>query len=246
MLKEERLELIIKMLAKKKVLTIKDVAQALQTSSSTIRRDFDTLCEHGDVKRVHGGIASLHQIGEKQLTGTALVKDRLCHMVAAHIEEGSCIFVDGGTTFRTLLDHLKDKKVKIVTNNHLLVANQQQGKAEVIYVGGIYDYTYYVSTGSMTLETISQFSFDVALITCEGYAIEENSLYAADVNIAGPKQLAIQRARSAFLVMEERKIGISGFYKFASIDEFCDVFIDKDTHELKLDEDTIVHSLEDN
>lgn len=226
MLRVEREAYILDSLKDQSVLKINEVAEALATSASTIRRDFDHLYEQGKVERVHGGISALKDDPLTELSYDEQVKWKLCELIAKDIPENSCIFVDGGTTLRYLLPFLKEKHIRIVTNNNLIAGTVSNGNAEIILLGGNYDDRYYVTTGLITLNTLDQFNFDVSIIGCEGYSIEEDSLFAADVNIAAPKQKAMARSSKSFLIMTDKKITIRGFYRFAALREFAQVFID--------------------
>lgn len=235
MLRVEREAYILDALKEKSVLKINEVAEALATSISTIRRDFDNLYEMGKVERVHGGISALPEDPSAALDEAEQVKWKLCELAAQEIPDNSCIFVDGGTTFRYLLQFLNDKHVRIVTNNELIAGTEKNGNAEIILLGGNYDDRYYVTTGLITLNTLDQFNFDVSLIGCEGYSVDEDSLFAADVNIAAPKQKAIARSSKNFLVMTDKKTTVRGFYRFAALREFDQIIIDdpktmKDLH----------------
>lgn len=235
MLKVEREAHILASLKEKPVLKINEVAQELATSPSTIRRDFDNLYEMGKVERVHGGISALRDDPVAELPNEEQVKQKLCALVAKEIPDNSCIFVDGGTTFRYLLPFLNDKHIRIVTNNELIAGTEKNGYAEIILLGGNYDDRFYVTTGLITLNTLDQFNFDISLIGCEGYSPEEDSLFAADVNIAAPKQKAMACSTKNYLVMTEKKTSIRGFYRFAALREFSQIFVDnnktmKDLH----------------
>lgn len=226
MLKVEREAYILELLKEESVLKINEVASALNTSPSTIRRDFDSLFEKGEVQRVHGGISALSEEVLNELSEEEQVKQSLCELVAREIPDNSCIFVDGGTTFKYLLPFIHDKQLKIVTNNNLIAGSDKNKNLEIIILGGNYDERYYVTTGLITLNTLDQFNFDVAIIGCEGYSPKEDSLFAADVNIAAPKQNAMVRATKNFLVMTDKKMTVRGFYRFAALMEFDQVFID--------------------
>ena len=150
----ERRQWILTELQKKHSLRLREVIPQLQVSESTVRRDFEELVQSGVAISVYGGLASALPVQEAlRVCPTNVpnlsVKDALCKRVADSIENGVSVFVDGGTTFLTMMQYLRDKDITIVTNNALLLAGYQDSKAELIFLGGKYNTRFYISTGQL-------------------------------------------------------------------------------------------------
>ncbi|WP_187387068.1 DeoR/GlpR family DNA-binding transcription regulator [Alkalibaculum bacchi] len=243
----ERKNYILSELDLKKILKINEVAQVLKASPSTIRRDFEELANEGLADKIRGGIAKKNyetdvfrlEKGQSPKDSTAEIKRRLCHMVAQEIQDGQCVFVDGGTTFAYLMEFVQEKKIKIITHNTLLIEKLPPVKPEIILLGGNFSQEFCVNTGQITLEDMKRFQFDYALIGCEGMSLEENATYAADIHIVAPKQLAIERAATRFLILDETKINKRGFMKFATLDQFDKIFIDNGTQIKRIHADVV-------
>ena len=131
MIASQRFEKIIEMVNKRGIVNVKELAETLGVTQTTIRRDAEELERQGKIIKVHGGVKSVDQkaimsnLDEKEMKERVEnyeKKDEVCKKAASFIKKGDCIFLDGGTTIAPIVKYLKDKSVKIVTNS-MLVAN---------------------------------------------------------------------------------------------------------------------------
>lgn len=231
----ERKQLILQALAENSYIKVKEMVEKLGVSESTVRRDFEELVQEEKAVYVYGGIKTnlkKNQIEMPKIQDmeNALIKDRLCQAAAEEVRDGMRIYVDGGTTFRTLMRYLKDKEVTVVTNNILLAMYYEAeagNRAELIELGGVYDAKYALTTGPIALEKINQFQFDCAFIAAESVGIKDQGVYVADIYLASVKQEAMKRSSQVFLVTEHKKIFNRGLYRFAGLDEFTKIYMNK-------------------
>lgn len=60
MIKEERKNRILELAESHEIISIDDIAQALEVSKATVRRDIDELDAEGSVEKTRGGIMSVN------------------------------------------------------------------------------------------------------------------------------------------------------------------------------------------
>ena len=233
---KERQAMILAQLESEGIVSLKEASAKLNASTCTIRRDFEKLEQENKCRRIHGGI--LRALSEEPLQETTNIsmdirmhlqadaKKQLCTACAALIQDHDCIFVDGGTTFLSLLDLLHEKPVTIVTHSHLLHA-KMDASYTFITLGGQVNPFYQMSLGPLTLKNLETFHFDKAFIGCAGIDLETNHVYTAEIDTAQIKEAAISHAKQKYLVADKSKIGIVGFYRFASLDDFHGLIIDQ-------------------
>lgn len=231
----ERQREIMARLERQRSVKLSEMIAELQSSESTVRRDFECLIKSGIAVRMYGGIASTLPARGAMMPCPAnvpnlAIKDALCREVSACIENGSSVFVDGGTTFLTIMQYLGQKDISVVTNNALLLADYPVCKAELIVIGGKFNSKYYISTGQLAADAVQRFQFDYALITCDAIDEAEAAAYADDVNIGSIKQLAMRRARKSILVSDSSKFHNHGLYNFAGLGEFTSFYTNPSEH----------------
>ena len=148
MLSAERKLYILKKLESEQTIQVKQVAKELHVSESSIRRE-------NKVDRIYGGAVKKER--ERILTDEAEIKMmermsihydkklRICKAASTLVEDGECVFLDGGTSIVPMIHFLSSRPIKIVTNNHLIVQNVQNPKAKIIVIGGEFNTKYRMS-----------------------------------------------------------------------------------------------------
>lgn len=114
MLTEKRYELILKLLDKKRSVTVPEIKDVLGVSESTIRRDLNALDKAGRLTKVFGGAVS----SDGTFTGTKPSvaqkmelqqeeKRRIAQFAAGLIQPDDFVYLDAGTTTGYILDYLR-------------------------------------------------------------------------------------------------------------------------------------------
>ena len=229
MIASQRFEKIIGIVNEKGIVNTKELAQLLNVTETTIRRDCEYLGKQGELIRVHGGAKSIRQKNifspqdEKDMKERDEYyeeKDIVCQRAAQFVKDGDCVFLDGGTSIAPLVKYLQGKKIKIVTHS-ILVANEfADQNAELILLGGSYIPKYSMSAGALTLKALEQFYFDCAFIGCLGLDPEQELLFTAEPETMAVKELAMKRSVKKFLLIDPSKLFVRGFYNSVSTREF--------------------------
>ena len=238
MLASERLKQIVQITNEKGFVSTEELANRFQVTETTIRRDSLELEGQGLIVRVHGGMKSLNQklilsksdetkMSERQKIH-AIEKDKVCQKASTFVQDGDCIFVDGGSSTVDILKYIKGKQVKIVTHSQLIIRDFDDDKIELFVIGGKYLPEYSMNVGPITLNEIARFNFDHAFISCAGIDIEKHLVYTAEMDTMAIKQKAMSQAVHSYLLIDDSKFDVKGFCSFISSDEF-DVVICNET-----------------
>ena len=97
------------------------LAEALNVSEETIRRTVKALAKADLVQRVHGGVYLTSKDAfspvATRLARRSKEKTRIAQAAAALVPNGSCVFLDVGSTSAFVAERLKDHRdLTIVTN----------------------------------------------------------------------------------------------------------------------------------
>ena len=175
---EARQHRIAEFLQQVEFASLEEIAQQVDASLSTIRRDLSLLEADGLVQRTHGGarIANprsdefifsardTHQLAEKEAIG------RAC---AELIRPNQSVIIDAGTTAYHAARYLESKLPQIITNS-LPVANlfASANRLEVIVSGGVIYPRLGVLVGPLAVEAFSRIHADVAIMSAGGISLE--------------------------------------------------------------------------
>lgn len=234
MLGKERILFLLNRLEEDNILNVKDIANELNISEATIRRDLNELEKQGKVKRIHGGaiLEDHNQILSEQKEVKMKErfrihyeeKSKVAHKASEQVKDGECIFLDGGTSLVPLIDTLQKRRIRIVTHNHLIVSKLKNPIAQVIVIGGDYHSKYAMSTGVMAVNALKEFQFDRCFIGCAGIDLNKDYSYTAEVETRELKNIAIENSKHSYLLIDSSKLGVNGFCKFKPLEAFDAIY----------------------
>ena len=138
-MKRDRIAEIAELLDKRGKLTLKQLESYFpNVSQMTLRRDMFQLEKEGKIIRVRGGAMSVHEVqktsGEPYVKKTTIHTDEkivIAQKAAGLIDEGSSLFIDGGTTALYLAKEMPDRYCNVFTNG-LAVATELAKKKNVV------------------------------------------------------------------------------------------------------------------
>ena len=219
-----RLDEIARLVRQEGFASIEELAGNFKVTPQTIRRDINSLCEDGILRRYHGGAGlttSNSNVDYKdRQTLYSDEKYNIAQLVADYIPNDASLFINIGTTTeevaKQLLDH---KNLRIVTNN-LNVANLLSSNEtfEVIIAGGSVRPRDKGITGEATIDLIKQFRVDYGIIGIS--AIEsDGTLLDFDYHEVRVAQAIIENSRNTLLVADHSKIGRKAMVRLGHISQ---------------------------
>jgi len=210
---DDRRSRIAELVASEGTMSVERLAENFTVSVETIRRDLTELNERGLVRKVHGGASPprLHAEGtfSERMVEDPEAKQAIAAKLRDIVQPGETLFMDTGSTTLIAAGALVTTPGLTVVTNSLSIA-QALGRADMdtqIYLlGGRFVPGNDQSVGATTLEQITHFQADHAVITVAGLDAEAG---ATDAN-ADEAQIAramIKRANNAILLATSSKFG---------------------------------------
>lgn len=220
-----RTQAILKLLKPDDEVPVQILAQKLQTSESTIRRDLAKLAEFGQVCRTHGGALlrreSLQESSFIEKRESAVEEKReIANNAAQDIPHGSTVFIDSGTTCLEVARCLFGRSdCRIFTNSLPVLVEACQSPATVTALGGEVRCISRALIGSGTLSGLDNLRLDIALIGASGLHPEDGA-FTTETMEASVKMAAIQRSREAWLLADQSKWQAAAALRFAKWSDF--------------------------
>lgn len=235
MLFQERILKILSLIEEKGTIKNSDLIKILKISEATIRRDLDYLENQNKIRRVRGG-AVLNKVIAEELSVDAKEdmdlesKKEIAKIAARFIEDGDYIYLDAGTTTHQLIEYLKDKKVKVITNGLMHLEKLMAYNIETCLIGGRVKKKTKAIVGSKAIEELSDFFFDKAFMGANGIN-EINGYTTHDTEEALLKRKAIRQSIKSYILADSSKFGISYFSNIAKLEEATIITDKKDINE---------------
>lgn len=216
MLTTQRKQLILGRLARDGQVVAKALAEELQTSEDTIRRDLRELAQDGRLQRVHGGaLPASPAVGDLALRRTVAPDDKraLGRTAAGLVRDGQVVIVDGGTTTAQLVRHLPATlHATVVTHSpEIAVALAHHERVEVLLLGGRLFRHSMVTMGPATLEAAARIRADLYFMGATGVH-PEAGLTTGDFDEAGMKRALHERAAETVVMCSPEKLGAASPY----------------------------------
>lgn len=154
-------------------LEVNAVAQTLNVSAVTVRKDFAWLEEKGLLRRQHGYAVrvSPDDVGYR-MTFDYEVKKRIAHRAAAMVESGETVMIESGSTCAMLAAELAENRrdVTIVTNSAFIAGHIRSfAAARIVLLGGTYEPEAQVMVGPLVRLCAREYYVDKFFIGTDGY-----------------------------------------------------------------------------
>ena len=221
MLKEERHQTILNEVDLHNRILLTDIADALDVSIDTIRRDVKELDADQKLKKVHGGAISMGFM-TNSTRNTNIYK--LEHKVAiatkalSMLKDSAVIFIDGGTTCMELARIIPENLNLTCFTISLPVAMELSNKANVnvISIGGQISKEAQIAIGANAIHHLSEIRVDYSFIGT-GYVDAVYGLTEFDWDIVQIKKAVIKASKKTVLLSISEKLNSQHRYKTCDI-----------------------------
>lgn len=226
MLTQERYQTILALLSERRAVTVAELAQALDASESTIRRDLAALDQRGRLVKVHGGATALggpafpaveedvptkagRQVAEKAAIG---------RYAAGLIEDGDFVYIDAGTSTAALVAAVDGVQATFVTNgfDHARALARKGLNAYVL--GGRFKPSTEAITGAAAAAGLRQYNFTKCFLGANGVS-PEAGYTTPDAEEAALKAVAMARSCQTYVLADHSKFGRVSSITFAPLDK---------------------------
>ncbi|MFC5407774.1 DeoR/GlpR family DNA-binding transcription regulator [Larkinella bovis] len=216
-----RKRLILQTVDERGSIEVKELADLLQTSEITVRRDLGILANDGLIYRTHGGAmkVSLANNPVQFVNKTAVNaenKDHICRLAAQDIQEGDTIFMDCGSTVFRLCQFIRNKRIQVITNSLPVVNELLQSEVTINLVGGEVDAKRQAVHGLIAHEHVARYRANKAFLGVDGVSAQ-NGLTAHSETEAGMTLAMAGQADSVYLLCDSTKLEQDRYFQFAPL-----------------------------
>jgi DeoR family transcriptional regulator, fructose operon transcriptional repressor len=221
----ERIEQIRTKLLVQKEVSIETLAEQLNVSQMTIRRDLEQLENQGEVIRTHGGAAMARKLifesafhDKQHIMSDA--KQKIACLAAKFVKTGDVIFLDTGTTNLEIAKKLSTKGNITVITTSLAIAYELQfsENMEVILLGGFMRKGSPDLHGPLTEQNIDFFRSDIAFIGADAVDIKGNT-FTDDLRVVNLDRKMASHSKKVIITTDSSKFNKNSM---------CNVFNYKD------------------
>ena len=239
----ERQLTIQTLIKKSQTVRIEDLANRLNVSPNTIRRDLAILEQQGVLRRTQGGAVlqdaqpPIRQPFEQRSRSYSAEKEAIGKYAATLVEPGSTIILDAGTTTQHLANHLHEIEELTVATNSLEIAYSLTPYPNITLIvsGGIFFESSRSLTGLPAENFFSQIHAAQLFLGARGVSIEDG-LTNANMYETPIKKQMIEVSKEIILLADHSKFGNVTLSPFAPLQSVHKLITDRHTPQQMIEE----------
>ena len=218
---QERKKKILAALDNAESLSVFELAEILEASPATIRRDLGDIAEEGLLMRTHGGAMKMENpalTGFSEKSGVnSPTKEQIAEKAASYVLDGDIIFLDCGSTVFQMCRFLKKKSIRVITNSLPILAELIEiPSIQINLIGGELNKARKAIHGDKAVQHINGYHAHKAFIGVDGLSAE-NGLTAHSEHESTITTAFIRNAGQVMLLCDASKIGKDSYVKFAEL-----------------------------
>jgi DeoR/GlpR family transcriptional regulator of sugar metabolism len=214
MLAQRRYEVILEMLRAEGPVAVGTIAERLEVSEATVRRDLSRLQQEDLLTRVRGGAAAARS-RERSFAEVAREphpsRDEVAGRAAELVQDGDVLLLDIGTTIHQLARHLHGRTVTVMTSNLAVYEElMPDPDIELILLGGVVRRNYRSLVGFLTEDCVRQVRAGRLFMGTSGVLADGTVVDTTAVEIPGRRAM-INASDQVVLVADETKFPGTGY-----------------------------------
>lgn len=232
MTKEERHSIILDLLMQHNSILVTELAEHLNVSSVTIRKDLTDLEKEKKLYRNHGKAILINpyindrNVNEKEKF--YIEEKRLIGMQAASmIAKKDSILIASGTTMHALARCIQttDKLTVITASLQVALILSKDKNIDIIQLGGILRHSSLSVVGKYAEAALSDFSCSKLFIGVDGIDLDFG-ITTTDMMEASLNRVMMQTAQKVIVLADSSKFGRRGFSKISDMEDIDQIITD--------------------
>lgn len=235
----QRYGAITRALTERGRLKVTTLAEELDVTPETIRRDLTALERMGKLRRVHGGAVPVASVDPEpslldRLGHHSAAKHRIALRTIEELPAQGTLLLDSGTTTLAVAKALPETfRLDVVTNSVAIAAHLADRERITLHLlGGKIRHRTGAAVGTWTTSALADIRVDLAIMATNGLTLD-GGLTTPHQTEAAAKRAMVACARRTLLVADSSKIGQLRMHRFADLDQIDTLVTDTD-----LDADT--------
>ena len=231
-LAEQRRAQILRVLEAAESITTEQLAEQLQVSGETIRRDLSLLSERSLLQRIHGGaMRATPQPEEAPFSVRAeasAAKRRIGELAASLVSPGQTLVLDVGTTVLACARALPDSFRGTVATCSLLAAAALADRpgVEVLVAGGRVRAGDLALANAQTLEFFADLRADIAILGSGGVSIR-GGLTDFYLDEIATRRAIIANSAASYVLADTEKLGRDAPHRVCGISDVTAFITDR-------------------
>ncbi|RKT56307.1 DeoR/GlpR family DNA-binding transcription regulator [Saccharothrix australiensis] len=231
----QRHELILQSLREHRRVGVGALARLVGASGMTVRRDLDALARDGLLRRVRGAAEGVPTGEETPFAARARqrldVKRRIGAAVAALLDDGETVVLDGGSTALEVARRLTDRRLTVLPLSlHAVDVLRAADRVRLVLPGGDLRPGGLAFVGPLAEQAFRVVRFDTAVLGGCGFSARDG-VSTHDLAEGAVKRAAVEASGRVVLAVDSSKFGRAAFGRVCGAREVDVLVTDEDAPE---------------
>jgi len=218
---EDRRNRLLCSLRSSGTVNIKEIAEELDVSPLTIRRDLDALEVTEGINRFYSGAKIGKTNGEANIFSSPYMRSK--HAIACYaaklVEDGDTIFINTSSTALAMIPMIKARHVTIITNNAKALEIEIPPNINLLFTGGEIRFPKEAMVGEFATNNLNMVTASKCFLGCNGITVHEG-VTTAVMHEASINHLMLTRVMgSRYILADKTKIGKKLNFIYGTIKE---------------------------
>lgn len=230
---EGRRKQILELLQENPQIRVDEIAEQLEVSVVTIRRDLQWLEDEKQVTRFYGG-AKVTEASKGKVDEVALYRELIARYAASLVQNGDTIFINTSSNALSMIRYVEQNNVTVITNNGKAINHDKGNGVSIILTGGELRYPKEAMVGDFAVRNLQNIFAKKAFMGCSGISakVGMTTEIANEVNV---NQLMVEHAtKEVYILADHTKIGRSSSFTSCGIDMVKHLITDEKAPEEEL------------
>lgn len=220
----ERQEKIIELVSRNGSIQVERLAELLDVSQMTIRRDLEKLKTEGIIQRKHGIAVMKEEVTYREKMVTCMSeKKRLAQVCASFVKQGDTVFLDSGTTIYEIAKLIKDiPDLTVITNDIEIGFLLHRSNVELLLCGGFVQKETGSIYGSFANQMMNYVQTGIAFM---GAMSIDNQFHILTPTLdkATLKRMIVKNAAKSYLVVDQSKFNRKALMKINHMKDYTGI-----------------------
>ncbi|HTX73048.1 MAG TPA: DeoR/GlpR family DNA-binding transcription regulator [Rectinemataceae bacterium] len=215
-----RVESILAIVSRKRSVSVLELKERLGVSEVTVRKDLDYLESEGIIVRTHGGAMmaedqrAFRPVGMREGLRQP-EKDAIAAAAREFIAEGDTIFLDAGTTCRSIARMVRGMSLQVVTTSLDVIEELAEAEGISLFCpGGTLRRESRCFIGPAAIEAMQNIQVQSCFIGATGFT-NGGCFATQNANEAQIKRQALRISKRRIIAADSSKYGVSAFSIYA-------------------------------
>lgn len=215
---EQRRNRIIEIMRKNTEVRVDELAQLLDVSLITVRRDLQYLEEQNFLVRTYGGAVSTmtqdEVVDEVQLYRTLIAK-----FAASFILENDSMFINTSRNALQMLEYISCQNATVITNNGKAIYCEHPQGVSVVLTGGELRHPKDAMVGDFALRNLQTIFTKKAFLGCSGISAEAGLTTEVFNEVSINELMVNHTTQDVYVVADHTKIGVNSSFTSCPIEK---------------------------